>query len=318
MNGISPVEESMNELLKSLVIEIEENRKSDSPVKSAWVESCKRIGLELDNPFVQFGLKCANHPDLIHSDNKYHNHLHASDAIISASFLAKEEFTADSLKINGALLLFSMMFHDIAHNGGHNHFDYELEQAAVDSMNEYINDNQHLLVYWNNKLKKTYGDWATFSKTVESVILGTDFKNGPAVNLKNYNEQPIDVNKVRLLANEADILPSCTSILGPKLGLLLSEELNKPVVGTWQGREFFISKLAKLGSMASRKLEIQQHVDRQLEIINIIGIAELDRKSEDGNFLKVAEYINNATEEPLNSSDISSDSGIKKNNKNRM
>lgn len=285
----------MNELLKSLVIEIQENRKSDSPVKRAWVESCKRIGLESDETFVQFGLKCANHPDLVHSKNPYHNHLHASDAIISASFLAKEEFEPDNLKLNGALLLFSMMFHDIAHNGGHNHFDYELEQAAVNSMNEYMNANQHLLVYWNNKLKKTYGEWSDFSKNVESIILGTDFKNGPVINLKNYTEQPIDINRIRLLANESDILPSCTSILGPKLGTLLSEEVNKPIVGTWQGREFFISKLAKFGSIASQKFEIQQHVNRQLEIINMIGVVELDRKSENGNFLNVAEEISAKT-----------------------
>ncbi len=282
----------MNDLLKNLVIEIEENRKIDEPVKRAWVKSCKKIGFEENDPFVQFGLKCSNHPDLIYSHNKYHNHLHASDAIISASHLALEEFSPESLKINGGLLLFSMMFHDIAHNGGHNHFDYELEQAAVDSMKQYINDNQHLLVYWDNKLKEIYGDWSNFSEKVETVILGTDFKNGPKINLQNYKENPIDINRVRLLANEADILPSCISILGPKLGLLLSEELNNPIVGTWQGREFFIRELAKLGSEASKKFEIQKHVNKQLEVIHSIGINELDNQSINGNFLNIAEKVN--------------------------
>jgi len=282
----------MNDLLKNLTLEIEENRKESSPVKAAWVKSCQRIGLEINDPFVQFGLKCSNHPDLIHSNNKYHNHFHAADAIISASYLAKEEFTQNSLEINGSLLLFSMMFHDIAHNGGHNHFDYELEQAAVNSMNDYISSNKHLLVYWNNELKNKYGDWTSFSQNVESIILGTDFKNGLKINLKNYDEVPVDINRVRLLANEADILPSCTSTLGPKLGLLLSEELDKPIVGTWKGREFFIRELAKVGSKASKIFGIQEHVNKQLEVIHSIGIDELDNQSMNGNFLNVSEKIN--------------------------
>lgn len=283
----------MNELLKNLVIEIQENRKSDDPVKRAWIESCKRIGLEPDNHFVHFGIMASNHPDLIHSANPYHNHFHSADAIISASFLANAEFSIDELKNNGELLLFSMMFHDIAHNGGHNTFDYELEQAAVNSMNEFFNSNPHLLVFWNNKLKEIYGDWSNFSQQVASIILYTDFKNGPVINLKNYEEQSIDINRIRLLANEADILSSCTSVLGPKLGLLLAKEQNNPKLGTWKGRELFLSKLVKIGSLASKKFELQQHINMQIEIMQSIGVDELDKKSNNENFLSIAEQISN-------------------------
>jgi hypothetical protein len=290
--NIYPLQENMSELLRNLVIEIEENRKSDSPVKRAWVNSCKRIGLESNDPFVQFGLKFANHPDLIHSDNKYHNHLHSADAIISSSFLAKEEFSNDDLKNNGALLIFSMMCHDIAHNGGHNNFDYELEKAAVKSMNDYMQSHQELLKYWNHNLINKYGSWEWFSNKVESVILGTDFKNGPKMNLLNYKKQQIDMNRIHLLANEADILPSCTSKLGPKLGLLLALEQNNPNIGTWKSRELFISKLVNLGSIASEKIGIKEHIAKQIQIMHSIGIEELDRKSLNGNFLKIAEEMN--------------------------
>lgn len=282
----------MNELLKSFIIEIEENRKSKSPVKRAWVESCKRIGLGLDNPFIQFGLRFCNHPDLIQSSNAYHNHLHSADAIISASFLAKEEFSSQELKVNGSLLLFAMMCHDIAHNGGHNNFEYELEIAAVNSMNNYVIIHPELLNYWNNNLKDAYGEWHTFSQKLESVILGTDFKNGPITNLKNYEQNPININKVRLLATEADILPSCTSTLGPALGLLLAQEQNNPNIGTWQGREFFIKNLVKFGTLASKRCGIQEHIDIQIEVINTIGVEKLDNQSANGNFLIVAEEIN--------------------------
>jgi hypothetical protein len=285
----------MNELLRNLVSEIEENRKNDSPVKRAWVNSCQRIGLDLNDPFVQFGLKFANHPDLIYSNNKYHNHLHSADAIISSSFLAKEEFSNKNLKHNGSLLLFSMMCHDIAHNGGHNNFDYELEKAAVKSMNDYMQNHLELLKYWHENLSNIYGNWKNFSTKIESVILGTDFKNGPENNLLNYQKTKIDIIQIHLLANEADILPSCTSALGPKLGVLLALEQNNPEVASWKSREFFISNLAKIGSRGSKKLGIKEHIAKQIQIMHEIGIEELDRQSLGGNFLKIAEQINEKT-----------------------
>jgi hypothetical protein len=289
----------MNNLLKQLTSEIEKNREDLSPVKRAWLSSCQRIGLIEDNHFVQFGLKFSNHPDLVNSENPYHNHIHSADAIISASFLAKEEFEGQSLKNNGAMLLFSMMLHDIQHNGGHNEFDYQLEKAAVSSIHSYMDSNPELREYWQDNLEKEYGTWNSFVKKVESVILGTDFKNGPTVNLKNYEKNPLDLNKIKLLANEADILASCTSDLGPKLGLALSQEQNNPGIASWKGREFFMEKLAKFGSVASEKIGIKKHISEQLDVIRSFGATKLDEESVNGNFFNVAQKIHDMANVPL-------------------
>lgn len=281
----------MNQLLKEITVEFEKNREELFPVKTAWMNSCLRIGLYPKDPFVKFGLLFSNHPDLIHSENKYHNQVHSADAIVGASFLAKEEFSEKELKINGSILIFAMMCHDIAHNGKHNNFDYELEKAAVSSFQSYIKNNPDMLTYWSQNLERQYGSWENFEKKIEAVILGTDFKNGPVVNLKNYKEDCINLNKIKLLANEADILPSCTSNLGPQLGLLLSQEQNNPGVGSWKGREFFLANLAKFGSTASQAVGIQSHIDAQLAVIQALGSSYLDEQSQNGNFLKVAKKI---------------------------
>ena len=178
----------MNEKMSKLVHEIEKVRKSESPVITAWIEGCNRIGLDSSSPIVTFGKMFAEHPDLKNSDNAYHNHLHAADAVTCASILAKEEFNNKEIKINGPLMLFSMLCHDIAHTGENNQFDYQLEKEAVSSMQNFINNNPELKNYWNKNIKDDFGSWEKFSNAVETIILGTDFKNGPQENYKTYND----------------------------------------------------------------------------------------------------------------------------------
>ncbi len=52
-----------------------------------------------------------------------------------------------------------MLSHDIAHNGGHNTYDYELEQKAVLSMKDYVKSRPEMMKLWENKLESTYGSW---------------------------------------------------------------------------------------------------------------------------------------------------------------
>ena len=262
----------MNTYLKKIVQDININRNVADPVKEGWISSCERIGLKKDDPFVEFGLLFTEHPDLSNPTNAYHNKSHAADAVISASHLATHEFTNNShdLKHNGSYLLFSMLSHDIAHNGGHNSYDYELEQKAVLSMKDYVKSRPEMMRLWENKLASTYGSWDNFSNQISEIILGTDFKNGPTKNLQSYSinsQSTVKINQLKLLANEADILPSCTHDLGPKLGVQLAEEQNNPGVGSWSGRLFFLKNLAKFGSNASKNIHIQDHINQQVSLI---------------------------------------------------
>lgn len=292
----------MNNKINELVNEIKEVRESANPVKEAWVDSCEKVGLDMNDPMVHFGLMFTKHPDLISSPNSYHNQVHAADAVTCAGALAKEEFSGKDLKFNGPVLLFSMLCHDIAHNGKNNEFDYQLEKEAVNSMTEFANKNPEIKKYWKDNLETKYGSLDGFFNNVEQVILGTDFKNGPKENLKNYSEQnfgELKLNQLKMLANEADILPSCISSLGPQLGLQLAEEQNNPGVASWKGREFFIGKLATFGSNASKNMEIQNHIDSQLRVIAKHGAESLDQESKNGNFLNVADKVHKESTAPF-------------------
>lgn len=280
----------MTTKLNDIIKDIENTRSSSEPVTSGWSKACSNIGLAQNDPMITFGMMMSSHPDLVGSSNSYHNQVHAADAVISASHLAKAEFSGDALKQNGSVLLFSMLCHDIAHSGGSNQHAYELEQKAVVSMKDYVNDNPHMKNFWDANLSKKFGDWDTFSSKVEQIILGTDFQHGPKQNLQDYNDLGTDMAKLKLLANEADILPSCTSKLGPDLGKALAEEAKNPGVGSWKGREFFLGNLAKFGSQAAKEIGIIDHIQSQLGVIKKHGAESLDKASEH-NFAMVAEKV---------------------------
>ncbi len=281
----------MHKKLEQLVEEIENIRETPNPVKRSWIESSKRIGLDRKEPIVEFGLMMSQFPDLVKSHNPYHNHFHTADVVTSASFLAEEEFKGGKLKEYGPILLFSMLCHDISHTGKNNEFDYHLEKQAVQSMNDYVLNHFEMISFWNNKVSKDFGEWSDFSSKVEAIILGTDFKNGPKINLENYKNNSSYLSRLKLLANEADILPSCISSLGPKLGVELGLEQKNPRVGSWVGREFFMKELAKFGSEASYNLGVMDHVNSQLKIISKYGATKLDEDSRDGNFMYIADKI---------------------------
>jgi len=99
----------MNIKIIKIVEQIKHVRNSVNPVVESWIMACKNIGLSQDDPMVTFGLMFANHPDLISSNKDYHNQNHAADAVITASILAKEEFSKKDLSKNGAILIFSML-----------------------------------------------------------------------------------------------------------------------------------------------------------------------------------------------------------------
>ncbi len=286
--------------MDNIIKKIKDNRNNVAAVENAWSYACKNIGVEKGDPIVKFGFMLSRHPDLQSSTNAYHNNLHAADTVICASELAKREFNNPvERKKNGVVLLMSMLAHDIQHNGKHNQFDYELEQKAFNSLNDFVNSNKELKSFWDKELKNEYGSWEYVSKNIEKIILGTDFKLGPTENMKNYNQESngqYQINKLKMLANEADILPSCSADFGPQLGLMLAKEQDNPGVGSWKGREFFLSKLANFGSDASKDLGVQQHIKKQVEVIQKHGAENLDKLSENGNFTKIAQKVKSEVE----------------------
>ena len=264
-------------MLHNMIEQYEILRANSNPVELAWNMGCDQIGLAHNDPWREFGLMFTQHPDLQHSDLAYHNHFHSAEAVVSAAHLALLEFGDNS--VYAPILMFSMLCHDIAHTGKTNAYDYELETQAVNAMRAFI--GPEMQQFWIEHLQSTHGTLKNFLNTVETVVLGTDFKNGPKLNQNNYrlNAHNNPLHQMCMLANEADILPSIILQTGVLRGHWVAEESNTPAVGSWKGRMFFLGQLAVCESQASKAMGLQNHIDAQVAAIGALGAEFLDNNN---------------------------------------
>lgn len=261
-------------MLNNIVAQYNTLRANPNPVELAWAMGCDRIGLTSSDPWRTWGVMFARHPDLQHSALPYHNHFHSSEAVLSAAHLAALEFGDNS--VYAPVLMFAMLCHDIAHTGTTNAYDYELETQAVASMRAFL--TPEMQQFWNQHLQPTQGTLKNFLNTVEVIVLGTDFKNGPKLNQHNYrlNAQHNPLHQLCMLANEADILPSIILETGVPRGHWVADETNNPNVGSWKGRMYFLSQLAVCESQASKTMALQEHIAEQVAAISVLGAEFLD------------------------------------------
>lgn len=261
-------------MLQNMIEQYKILRSNSNPVELAWNMGCDHIGLSPNDPWREFGLMFAQHPDLQHSELAYHNNFHSAEAVVSAAHLASLEFGENT--VYAPVLMFSMLCHDIAHTGKTNTYDYELETQAVNAMRAFLGPDMQQ--FWNQHLQSTQGTLKNFLNTVETIVLGTDFKNGPKLNQNNYrlNAQNNPLHQLCMLANEADILPSIILETGVPRGHWVAEEANNPAVGSWKGRMFFLSQLAVCESQASKAMGLQEHIDEQVAAIGALGAEFLD------------------------------------------
>lgn len=261
-------------MLQNVVEQYGTLRAHSKPVELAWQMGGDLIGLSPIDPWREFGRMFAQHPDLQHSTLAYHNHFHSAEAVLSGAHLAALEFGGNSAY--APILMFAMLCHDIAHTGKTNSYDYELETQAVNAMRAFITPNMQQ--FWNDHLQSTHGTLKNLLNTVETIVLGTDFKNGPKLNRSNYqlNAQSNPLHQLCMLANEADILPSIILETGVPRGHWVGEESNNPAVGSWKGRAFFLSQLAVCESHASKSMGLQEHIDAQVAAIGALGAEFLD------------------------------------------
>ena len=269
----------MQVALREIVTELNYLRQMENPVEVAWNMGCNHLGLALHDPWREWGHKFAHHPDLKHSSLTYHNHFHSAEAVLCAAWLGVAEFGIES--IYPGMLMFAMLCHDIAHTGKHNEYDYHLEAQAVASMRTFLNED--MKNYWEHNLRKRYGEIERFLDEIETIILGTDFKNGPKHNQQNYrqaeNSENYPLYQLCMLANEADILPSVIIATGVQRGQWLAQETGNPGLATWQGRVYFLRELATFESRASRVLSVPEHIVEQLHVIDSLGVEFLDSVS---------------------------------------
>lgn len=284
-------------MLHNMIKQYETLRAHSHAVERAWNMGCDQIGLSHNDPWRAFGLMFAQHPDLQHSDLAYHNHFHSAEAVLSAAHLAALEFGDNS--VYAPVLMFAMLCHDIAHTGKTNTYDYELETQAVAAMRAFI--DPEMAEFWRLHLESQHGTLKNLLNTVETIVLGTDFKNGPKLNRNNYrlNAQNNPLHQLCMLANEADILPSIILESGVPRGHWVAEETNTPAVGSWKGRVFFLSQLAVCESQASKTLGLQEHIDAQVAAIGALGADFLDTNNVDNGWENSVERVRQQMNTPL-------------------
>lgn len=237
-----------------------------NPVIFAYNKAFDYLGFSSTSAWRDFGkFFTESIKDLQYSPNAYHNQIHSAEAIFSSAILLKEEFNNKELQQYAPYLVFAMMLHDIEHNGGHNHFPYELEKLAVNTMKKVLNTPE-VKNYYNSYLSSEFGSLLRFQRRIERIVLGTEFKVGVAKNVQAYqhntNNNPFV--KLNTLANEADIFISVRHDLGIEKGELLAVEQNEPNLATQQGRLYFLEHLVHYVSNASKKLGMQSYLEQQI------------------------------------------------------
>lgn len=237
-----------------------------NPVIFAYNKAFDYLGFSSTSAWRDFGkFFTESIKDLQYSPNAYHNQIHSAEAIFSSAILLKDEFNNKELQQYAPYLVFAMMLHDIEHNGGHNHFPYELEKLVVNTMKKVLNTPE-VKNYYNSYLSSEFGSLLRFQRRIERIILGTEFKVGVAKNVQAYqhntNNNPFV--KLNTLANEADIFISVRHDLGIEKGELLAVEQNDPNLATQQGRLYFLEHLVHYVSNASKKLGMQSYLQEQI------------------------------------------------------
>lgn len=274
------------ELIKKDIIRIQKSR---NKLSDAWFMACNNLNI-VDDVSLIFGYFILNNKEL-KNKNKYHNQLHTAEAMIVASHLINYEYKNDvkAKEINGFKLIIAMMYHDINHEGRNNLYAHELEKKAILTLYKFIEDNRIIIDYYNEHLKNKYGTFHAFLQDIAKVIYNTDFNYGVKNNINSYTENSNDLQKISMLANEADIFVSCLNDLGLEKNHLLAKEINDESLKLWKSRRFFLSNLAHFKSEASNIIKIKEHIQHQINYIdtlNINDIIPIQENKKNDNFLK--------------------------------
>jgi len=221
---------------------------------SSQTQTLVKAALAMASDMETMAQSCDHEPD-------YHNRLHTADALVSLCWMLKLLKTDKHVVPDewAAALLLAVASHDVLHPGGANSYLQEFEQQSVNQFQQ---------------LAARHGIDDVWVQRISQLILLTD----PSLVSANHDKVKakafvFDLDWAVVLVNEADILASATSHLGPGLGLQLAQEWKykqhrlHSVVGTDAGRLNFLRSL-RFSSPASIRLGIRQAVDQQIQALD--------------------------------------------------
>ena len=166
----------------------------------------------------------------------YHNTAHFKEAVMAVGHLCALEFEGEAPCPHLVVLaMTAMVGHDFKHDGTSNETGKSLEAIAWQACEPYL-DGVHL----------------EDKKAIEALILGTDPTklNEHRARYSYASVPPSAIDRLRLIACEADLTPSLMPEHGVEMGKLLAKELkssNVPVltvlgerISSWESRMGFL------------------------------------------------------------------------------
>ena len=253
--------------------------------KFAFEEAMKMIEAPQKSLISSLAERIYTHPNFL-SDVSYHNHHHAAEATLSAAFLLAHEYDSanqedkNKLKRYGPYLIIAMLAHDFGHPGRTNASFRELEWGSVHLLEEVV-DNLKEDLLSENKVQSAQA-LDEMMPILREIIIYTEFSQGPKENYKAYFSSinlPNDLDKLRTLANEADVLCSMLADTGPERGRFLAEEWSNKNAGTYKGRLGFLKFLEQqnyYSTSASEKLNLKAYLSNQIKAIESLDVNYLD------------------------------------------
>ncbi len=233
------------------------------------------LGINEDHFFYKIGLDLAQSSFFKNEGGpSYHNSYHAAEAMISATTLLKTEFEDEPEKIKkwGPYLVLGMMAHDLDHSGGKNQSFAELEWKSFNTLQDFIFQK---VAEWEVDGHKTNDLMVNHSLDVlKEIIVGTEFSKNAKDNIANYKNS--DFDRIKLLANEADILPASLSLTGLERAELLTKEWNDSSVSSFKGYVGFLKFAVNYQSDAAKELGLDKDIQSQITAFDVLGGENLD------------------------------------------
>lgn len=195
----------------------------------------------------------------------YHNVAHFREAVMSAGHLAALEFEGQKACPHMVVLaMTAMVGHDFKHDGTSNTPDKCLEAVAWDACKPHME-----------------GVHPEDMAALESIILCTDplLLNEQRSRYASVQSPATAIDKLRLLACEADLTPSLMPVHGVAMGKLFAAELNVSGVpkleklgetlSSWESRMGFLKHATPI-STAAKKFGLAHIHDSQLKAFSAL------------------------------------------------
>jgi hypothetical protein len=267
--------------------QIEMLEKNDAPIAVAWDLAFEIVEMDrhCGKKFIKELNKYANEME---SNNPYHNHVHLAQVILICAYLLKEEFVSVPERHRHFFpLMISANFHDIGHPGRPNKFVFELEYESVKLMNTFIHEHK-LDSIWNehartHQEKWHWPKWSELNAMIKELILSTEFRAQSDKVIDAYlnhrdalwsQDNPIQINRLKMLLREGDILLSCLPKTGwnQSIKMMLEGGHTCENVKTLAGWKGFLEIMGNhYQSEASSNLGINVQIHQLKEDLDIIA-----------------------------------------------